>query len=35
VQTYLERLRASMRGAAAKSPPATPGARGGTGVPQP
>jgi UPF0755 protein len=35
VQTYLERLRASARGAALKSLPATPGARGGTGVPQP
>jgi UPF0755 protein len=35
VQTYLERLRASTRGAAVKSLPSTPGARGGTGVPQP
>jgi UPF0755 protein len=35
VQTYLERLRASTRGATVKSLPTTPGARGGTGVPQP
>jgi UPF0755 protein len=35
VQTYLERLRASTRGATVKSLPTTPGARGGTGVPPP
>jgi len=35
VQTYLERLRASARGAAVKSPSSTPAATGGTRVHQP